>query len=144
MDPFIFAILPKKDAKAIIRETGDLKDYGLKERKINDLPKSLTCYCDNGEVQNILVNQAAIEILKKHVKCFHSIHFTDKYTIPPLGMIKPSRQILSFKFKILSEAEDPNMESLKQLVKFAFRYIDLQKKHVCQQKQKQKLKKLVY
>ena len=76
-------------------------------------------------MQNVLLNQAAIEIIKKHEKCFHSMHFTDKYSVPPLGMIKPSRQILSFKFKILSDAKDPNMESLKQLVKFAFRFIDL-------------------
>ena len=125
MDPFIFAILPKKGAKDIIKDTLDLKDYSPKERKIDSLPKSLACYSDNGEVQNVLLNQAAIEIIKKHEKCFHSMHFTDKYSVPPLGMIKPSRQILSFKFKILSDAKDPNMESLKQLVKFAFRFIDL-------------------
>ena len=124
MDPFIFAILPKRGAKDLLKE-GDLKDYSPKERKVESLPESLACYCDNGEVQSVLLNQSATEIIKKHLKCFHSLHFTDKYTMPPLGMIKPSRMVLCFKFKILSEAKDPGMESLKQLLKFAFRYIDL-------------------
>ena len=38
-------------------------------------------------------------------------------------MIKPSRMVLCFKLKILSEAKDPGMESLKQLLKFAFRQL---------------------
>ena len=125
MHPFIFAILPRKEEKTIRKERLDLKTYGPKERRVQGLPDSLSVFSDSIDVVALLANGALCQRLTKHLKSFHSMHFTDQRPDPAImGMAEPTQKVLSFTFK-LNQRHDPDMQSMGNLIQMAFQFIDL-------------------
>jgi len=121
MEPFVFAIVRRKQERKLRKSTKDLENYcGVV--KSTRLPSSLCILTDCPELEREFLDDPVVSVLKDKEDLFVSLHFTDQNASPPFyAGGSGNKKMLKFKFNIPSQQ---NMDDLKPLMKMAIHFID--------------------
>lgn len=122
MEPLAFALVRKKNAKAILKDSKDLQTYAALQPQRKGLSDELAVISESRDLVSDLLTDIVLDqvfgekAFEKHGSNFISLHFTDEF---PLGSHK---KILQFKFTLPSANSMGDMSRLIALVPY---YIDL-------------------
>lgn len=114
MDPFVFALLRRKEYKSAHAESKDLKDFA-KVMPLEMLPPSLVALTDCPEVVMDLLQPVMVKTLQEHTKYFNSLHFTDQNTVSTLGTTMLSPKALRFQFRLPTKNKMADLDRLMQM-----------------------------
>jgi len=116
MEPFVFAIVRRKQERKLRKSTKDLENYcGVV--KSTRLPSTLCILTDCPELEREFLDDPVVSVLKEREDLFASLHFTDQNSNPAFyAGGSGNKKILRLKFNLPSQK---NMGDLAPLMKMA-------------------------
>lgn len=128
VEPVIFAVAPKRDAKRLLRDVPHLQEYTTATTGPASLaPLGLVCLSESSALVDLLL-QPAVKALSEHAGLLELLHVTDQNEEPILGQEETPRKALRFAFRL------PEGDSVgpAKMMALALDYIDiLTRRDVC-------------
>jgi hypothetical protein len=118
MDPFVFAIIPRREEKAYRMNHRDVELYTGHSISHSSLPRSKVLITENKDLIPIFLHSTVLQTLRIYDKEILTIHFSDQFHIAD----KQPKKILRFIFRIPSPSEK---KTLTAPLNMAFHFIEL-------------------
>ena len=123
LEPMIFAVSQKRDAKKILQEIPHLQDY-VGVTRSPSLPSALACLSESSTLVEPLLPSAAVKTLTEYHDLLELMHFTDQNQQPILGQAVTPRKALRFRFRIAAGDRMGSMRGAVEMIELALFYID--------------------
>lgn len=122
IEPLVFAVAPKKDAKKLLREVPHLQDYTTVTKGSSSLlPPGLVCLSESSALGDPLLQPAA-KVFSEHGSLLELLHVTDQNETPILGQEETPRKVLRFAFQLPPDGDSVGPTRMMAL---ALDYIDI-------------------
>jgi len=133
MEPFVFAIVRRKEVSRTKKANRDLENFGSKIESAA-LPASLAILTDCAELETSLLDDRVLALLRNTEPWLNAVHFTDQNVV---SSTFDARCVLRFRFNLAgseqlapgaASAAPPSAaaaaEALQQLMKMAIHFVD--------------------
>jgi len=118
MEPFVFAVVPKREEKQLRKDVKDLNMFTQNfTSEIQGFPKKLVILSELEEIVPAIITKEVLTTLEKYEQYFIKMHFTDQNPYST----KSKKKLLRFVYALPPEND---LEQLSTLMKMTIYFID--------------------